>query len=64
MNSYPTPPNWKPSFCQRLVLARAESYEVSAQLPSTKRGNVRAKFWIHWITNNALETRNSSGGEA
>lgn len=62
MRASPTPQHWTPSFNQRLVLARAEAYEVSGRLPNAKRGNVRAKFWIHWIKRNALDLPTRAGG--
>lgn len=64
MSRKPTPKGWKASFNQRLVLARAEAYEVSGTLPRPQRGTVRAKFWIHWINRNALGHQAGTGGKS
>lgn len=59
MKHHANRPDWQPSFRQRLVLARAEAYEVSTAYPKRKQSKARARFWVHWIKSNAL-----AGGEA
>lgn len=55
--------NWTPSFNQRLVLARAEAYEVSTTLPRNQQGSARARFWVHWIQRNAFEHQANAGSK-